>query len=53
MRQVEHLRKERDDLMLESVATGTANLVFGIDDESNVSSSFLLPVIVVIVADKR
>ncbi|GAA5953864.1 hypothetical protein JCM3765_000672 [Sporobolomyces pararoseus] len=29
MRQVEQLRKERDDLMLESVATGTANLVFG------------------------
>ncbi|GAA6021793.1 hypothetical protein JCM11491_003877, partial [Sporobolomyces phaffii] len=30
-RQVELLRKERDDLMLESVATGTANLVFGLD----------------------
>lgn len=29
MRQVEQLRKERDDLLLETVATGTANLVFG------------------------
>jgi hypothetical protein len=39
MRQVEHLRKERDDLMLESIATGTANLVFGIDDENSVSET--------------
>jgi hypothetical protein len=51
MRQVEHLRKERDDLMLESVATGTANLVFGIDDESNVSYISLLLVVLIVVAD--
>lgn len=37
MHQVEVLKKERDDLRLESIATGTANLVFGVDDENSVS----------------
>ncbi|GAA5990259.1 hypothetical protein JCM5350_000443 [Sporobolomyces pararoseus] len=39
MRQVEQLRKERDDLMLESVATGTANLLFGQPTSSSTSTS--------------
>ena len=40
MRQVEVLKKERDDLRLESIATGTANLVFGVDDENSVRLTF-------------
>jgi hypothetical protein len=35
MRQVEQLRKERDDLLLETVATGTANLVFGFNNDES------------------
>ncbi|GAA5826414.1 hypothetical protein JCM5353_008864 [Sporobolomyces roseus] len=43
MHQVEVLKKERDDLRLESIATGTANLVFGVDDENSTSHTTSTP----------